>query len=47
MKEEIQEKCERVGDELEKHHVSEVDSQNDVCSFATDSDKRRIQSSLY
>lgn len=31
-----------MGDELEKHQVSEADSHGDVHAFATDSDKRMI-----
>lgn len=31
-----------MGDELEKHQVSEADSLGDVHAFATDSDKRRM-----
>lgn len=38
----VQEKCETMGDELEKHQVSEADSHGDVHAFATDSDKRRM-----
>lgn len=38
----VQEKCETMGDELEKHQVSKADSHGDVRTFATDSDKRRI-----